>query len=53
MSRATGAVAIAVSETSGTVRIFQSGEVVLRIEPFRQAMKWKEFEYERPMDGDD
>ncbi len=48
MSRATKAVAVAVSESNGTVRIFQNGEVVLRIEPFRRAMKWKEFEYEPP-----
>ena len=48
MSRATNAVAVAVSETSGTVRIFQNGEVVLRIEPFRRPMKWKDFEYEPP-----
>jgi hypothetical protein len=41
-------VAVAVSETNGTVRIFQNGEVVLRIEPFRRAMKWKDFEYEPP-----
>ena len=53
ISKATHAIAIVVSQSSGTVRIFQTGEVVLRIEPFRQAMKWKEFEYERPMDGDD
>lgn len=53
ISKATHAIAIVVSQSSGTVRIFQSGEVVLRIEPFRQAMKWKEFEYERPLDGDD
>jgi diadenylate cyclase len=48
ISRATKAVAIAVSETNGTVRVFQSGEVVLRIEPFRRAMKWKDFEFEPP-----
>lgn len=53
ISKATHSIAIVVSQSSGTVRIFQRGEVVLRIEPFRQAMKWKEFEYERPMDGDD
>lgn len=53
ISKATHAIGIVVSQSSGTVRIFQGGEVVLRIEPFRQAMKWKEFEYERPMDGDD
>ncbi len=48
ITRATKAVAVAVSESSGTVRIFQNGEVVLRIEPFRRPMKWKEYEYEPP-----
>ena len=48
ITRRTKSVAVAVSETSGTVRIFQNGEVVLRIEPFRRAMKWKDFEYEPP-----
>ena len=48
ISRKTNAVSVAVSESNGTVRIFQNGEVVLRIEPFRRAMKWKDFEYEPP-----
>ena len=48
VTRRTKSVAVAVSETSGTVRIFHDGEVVLRIEPFRRAMKWKDFEYEPP-----
>ena len=48
ISRATKGIAIAVSETNGTVRVFQNGEVVLRIEPFRRAMKWKDFEFEPP-----
>lgn len=48
ISRATKAVAVAVSETSGTVRIFQNGEVMLRIEPFRRPLKWRDFEYEPP-----
>jgi DNA integrity scanning protein DisA with diadenylate cyclase activity len=52
ISRATKAVAIAVSETNGTVRIFQDGEVMLRVEPLRRAMKWKEFEFEPPIAGD-
>lgn len=42
ISRATNAVAVAVSESSGTVRVFQNGEVVLRIEPLRRPMKWKD-----------
>jgi len=48
ISKATGAIAVVVSQSSGTVRIFQNGEVMLRIEPLRQAMKWKDFEYEPP-----
>ncbi|MEX2173137.1 MAG: DNA integrity scanning protein DisA nucleotide-binding domain protein [Pirellulaceae bacterium] len=48
ISKATGCLAAVVSQSSGTVRIFQNGEVMLRIEPLRQAMKWKDFEYEPP-----
>lgn len=48
ISKVTRAIAVVVSQSSGTVRIFQNGDVMLRIEPFRQAMKWKDFEYERP-----
>jgi len=48
ISRATGAIAVTVSESNGTVRLFQNGEVMLRIEPFRRAMKWKDFEYDPP-----
>ncbi len=46
ISRATTAVAITVSESTGTVRLFQNGEVMLRIEPFRRAMKWIDFDTE-------
>ncbi len=49
ISRATNAVAVTVSQSNGTVRIFQNGEVMLRIEPIhRRPMVWKEFEYESP-----
>jgi diadenylate cyclase len=49
ISRATNAVAVTVSQSNGTVRIFQNGEVVLRIEPYlRRPMVWREFEYEPP-----
>jgi DNA integrity scanning protein DisA with diadenylate cyclase activity len=53
ISRATQAVAIAVSQSNGTVRLFQNGEVMLRIEPFRRAMKWRDFEYEPGGAGQD
>ncbi len=48
ITKKTNAVAIAVSESNGTVRLFHKGEVLLRVEPFRRAMKWKDFEYEPP-----
>ena len=48
ISKNTNAIAVVVSETAGTVRIFQNGEVLLRVEPFRRAMKWKDFDYEPP-----
>lgn len=50
ISRATKAIAVAVSESSGTVRVFQDGEVVLRVEPFRRPMKWKDLEFEAGTD---
>jgi diadenylate cyclase len=43
------AIAVVVSQSTGTVRIFQDGEVVLRVEPLRRAMKWRDFEYEPPV----
>lgn len=48
ISKATDAVAIAVSQSTGTVRVFCHGAVVLRIEPMDQAMKWTEMETELP-----
>jgi hypothetical protein len=50
ITRATKAVAVTVSQSNGTVRIFQNGEVMLRIEPIhRRPMVWKDFEYEPPV----
>lgn len=48
ISKATKAIAVTVSESSGTVRLFQNGDVMLRIEPFSRPIRFKEFEYERP-----
>jgi DNA integrity scanning protein DisA with diadenylate cyclase activity len=48
ITKATKAVAIAVSESNGTVRLFQDGVVVLRIEPMDQAMKWLDVDTEPP-----
>ncbi len=46
ISRKTKAIAIAVSQSSGTVRLFQNGEVVLRIEPLARPMVWDQFRLE-------
>ncbi len=42
ISKNTQAISVVVSESNGTVRIFQNGQIVLRIEPLRRAMKWKD-----------
>ena len=49
-SKVTDAIVIAVSESTGTVRVFQNGRVVLRIEPVERGMKWSE-ELTEPPDG--
>ncbi len=53
ISQKTKAIAVVVSQSSGSVRLFQNGELVLRIEPMDQAVKWKEFNYEPPADSAD
>ncbi len=51
ITKKTKAIALVVSESNGTVRLFQNGEVVLRVEPFRRAMTWKEFDPDSPYGG--
>ncbi len=46
ISRKTDAIAVAVSQSSGTVRIFQDGRVVLHIEPLARPLIWRHFEME-------
>ena len=46
ISKNTKAIAVVVSQSSGTVRIFQNGEVVLRIEPLQRAMTFKSLKEE-------
>jgi DNA integrity scanning protein DisA with diadenylate cyclase activity len=53
VSRATKAIAVVVSQSSGTVRIFQNGEVVLHIEPLARPHIWQPFRLEaREGDGE-
>jgi DNA integrity scanning protein DisA with diadenylate cyclase activity len=46
ISKRTRAVAVVVSESTGVVRLFQNGEVVLHIEPFSRPMVWRPFQME-------
>jgi DNA integrity scanning protein DisA with diadenylate cyclase activity len=46
ITRKTKAVAVTVSQSTGTVRIFQNGEVVLRIEPLARPMIFGHFRME-------
>lgn len=46
VSRATRAIAVTVSQSSGTVRVFQHGEVVLHIPPLVRPMIWGHFRLE-------
>lgn len=54
ISKKTKSIAVVVSESNGSVRIFQNGEVMLRIEPSagpgRRAMTWKELHPTDPSD---
>ncbi len=43
ISKQTKAIAVAVSQSSGSVRIFQKGTVMLQIEPFARPMIWQHF----------
>jgi DNA integrity scanning protein DisA with diadenylate cyclase activity len=52
VSRQTKAIAVAVSQSSGTVRLFQNGEVVLHIEPFARPMIWRQFQMETQVDSE-
>jgi DNA integrity scanning protein DisA with diadenylate cyclase activity len=48
ITEATTALAVVVSQSNGTVRLFQDGDVMLRIAPMRhaRAMKWQDSESE-------
>jgi diadenylate cyclase len=50
ITRKTKAVAVAVSQSSGTVRVFLNGEIVLRIEPLARPMVFGHFRLEAQED---
>jgi diadenylate cyclase len=51
VSKSTRAIAVTVSQSSGTVRLFQNGEVVLHIEPLARPVTWGPFRMEAQEDG--
>lgn len=53
ITKVTRSLAVVVSQSTGTVRLFQDGEILLRIAPMRhaRAMKWHDTESE-PVRGD-
>lgn len=53
ISKKTKAIAVVVSQSSGSVRIFQNGEVMLQIEPFARPMIWQRFRMEHADDDGD
>lgn len=46
ISKSTKAIAVTVSQSSGTVRLFQNGEVMLHIEPLVRPVIWDRFHME-------
>ena len=51
VSKSTKAIAVTVSQSSGTVRLFQNGEVVLHIEPLARPMIWGRFHMDAAPDA--
>lgn len=46
ISKSTKAIAVTVSQSSGTVRLFQNGEVMLHIPPLARPVIWRDFHME-------
>ena len=53
ISRRTKALAVVVSQSTGTVRLYQNGSLVIRIEPMDKAVKWQEFAFVSPPQAGD
>jgi DNA integrity scanning protein DisA with diadenylate cyclase activity len=51
ISKRTQAIAVVVSQSTGAVRLFQHGEIVLHIEPFARPMIWRQFQMEGADNG--
>ncbi len=53
ISRRTKALSIVVSQSTGTVRLYQNGNLVIRMEPMDKAVKWQEFSFVSPPQSPD
>ncbi|MEM9643526.1 MAG: DNA integrity scanning protein DisA nucleotide-binding domain protein [Planctomycetota bacterium] len=53
ITRKTKAISVVVSQSTGTVRLYQNGLLILQIVPTDKAIKWQEFAFEPPQAGDD
>lgn len=53
ITRKTKSISVVVSQSTGTVRLYQNGHTVMRIEPMDKAVKWQEFAFEPPAPPDD
>ncbi|TWT96386.1 DNA integrity scanning protein DisA nucleotide-binding domain protein [Neorhodopirellula pilleata] len=48
ITRKSKAVSVVVSQSTGTVRLYQNGFLILQIVPMDKAIKWQEFAFEPP-----
>jgi len=53
ITRKTKAISVVVSQSTGTVRLYQNGLLILQIVPSDKAIKWQEFSFEPPAPGND
>ncbi|MEM6978084.1 MAG: DNA integrity scanning protein DisA nucleotide-binding domain protein [Planctomycetota bacterium] len=53
ITRKTKAVSVVVSQSTGTVRLYQNGFLILQIVPMDKAIKWQEFAFEPPPQSDE
>ena len=53
ITRKTKAISIVVSQSTGTVRLYQDGNLVMRIEPMDKAVTWQEFNFGPPESGEE
>ena len=48
ITRRTKAIAIVVSQSTGTVRLYQNGFLKMQIEPMDKGIKWQEISFKPP-----